>query len=173
MSETEHSLASPESESPSSCTVCRQEKAEPGYSTLLCVTCRDRLSRRPFPLAIKISAVVILVILVFAVKRCERSIRAGISYSRGQRAEQREDHKQAIHHYQEVVAIFPDSTPALIRLAKAYCDADQIDEAAAALNRLVGHVIPRESKSDYKRTFEKVKYELRLRAAGYNNVRPR
>lgn len=171
MTEPPPPLSTTESNEPSACTVCGVRMAEPGYSILLCVTCRDRFASRPFPLSIKISALLILIALVFAVKRFDPSIRAGVAFTRGQRAERKGDYARAVQHYQAVVAIFPDSTQALVRLAKCYCGTGQIDEAADCLIRLEGRRISRDLAPDYERALRDVKGELRLRQEGDSNGR--
>lgn len=163
MSESISPLASPKSEVAETCSVCGLEAAEPGYATLLCGSCRNRLARRPFPLLIKLSALFLVVALAFALTRFERSIRAGIAFDQGRRAEKKPDYERAAESYKEVVALFPDSVPALVRLAKAHYRAGHLNEAASALQRLAGRRIPRDLASDYERVFREVKYQLHLR----------
>lgn len=143
MTDSTPALVPSKSEVSTTCTSCGHERAEPGYSTPLCAACRNRFARRPFPLLIKLSAVLIAVATIFAFLRFESSIRAGIAFSRGQRAERVGDYSLAIQYYQEVIALFPDSIPALSRLALVYYHADRWEEAAEVLARLSGRKVPR------------------------------
>lgn len=159
MIESTPSLAPPDSKVSITCTSCAHEIAEPGYSTLLCTTCRDRLARRPFPLLIKLSAFLIAVTSIFAFMRFEQSIHAGIYFSRGQHAERTGDYALAAQHYREVIALFPDSTLALSRLALAYYHADRWDEAADVFSQLSGRKVPRELASDIERAIRAINSE--------------
>jgi Tfp pilus assembly protein PilF len=66
------------------------------------------------------------------------SIQAGIAFEQGTTAEQSGQYGLAAKHYLKVVDILPDSTVALAKLAIAEYRAGQIQEARAAVNRLVG-----------------------------------
>lgn len=48
------------------CQYCSSPDIEEGYNVDLCVDCRDKLSKRPFPLWIKIFSLIILAATIFS-----------------------------------------------------------------------------------------------------------
>lgn len=134
----------PVAERPAVCGQCGSGEIEQGFRTPLCVRCRTLLARRPFPIWIKASSVVLLGMVAFAGLRSVESIHAAAAFERGKQAERHKDYAQAAEYYQQAAEQFPDSTLALVRLAVTRVRAGQAPEAIEALDRLNGRKMPRE-----------------------------
>ena len=119
------------------CKNC-DNRREDSYQFPLCKECRDSLARRPLPLWIKIGSAVVALVLCFAFAKFPASLRAGIAFERGQKAEAQKKFPLAIDEYQKVLEKFSDSTLVLARLGISEYRAGRLDEAAAVLNKLAG-----------------------------------
>ena len=132
------------SECPADCARCGSGEIEQGFHAPLCVRCRTLLARRPFPIWIKASTVVLLGIVAFAGVRSVESFRAATAFERGKQAEQQKEYVLAADYYEQAVEQFPDSTLALARLAVTRVRAGQAPEAARVLQQLSGRKTTRE-----------------------------
>lgn len=123
------------------CKSCGNPAEQGGYEFPLCPPCRDLLSRRPLPGWIKgVSAVVVLVLLL-AFTRFPASLKAGVAFEKGRRAEQAENYAVAVAEYQKVVDRFPGSPPALVRLGVAHYRAGDWHRALMTFEKLKGREI--------------------------------
>jgi len=125
---------------PLNCQLCGRP-AEPGYSAQLCSICRKTLSKRPFPIWIKICVVLIAVIFVYALTQMLASLTA---FERGQKAEAAGNYETAASNYADAVERFPQSTLAIARLGIAQYRAGNRVAAIQTLNLLAGRQVPKE-----------------------------
>ncbi len=128
---------------PPNCQLCEQP-AEPGYSVQLCSVCRTKLSKRPFPLWIKLAIILVAVVFVYALAKTPASLVASIAFERGQRAEADGNYGTAAKEYAKAVEKFPDSISAVARLGIAQYRAGDHDAAAQTLDSLAGRQAPKE-----------------------------
>src|SRR5436309_13769863 len=103
---------------PLNCQLC-EKPAEPGYSAQLCSVCRTNLSKRPFPIWIKLTIISVGFIFLYALAKTPRSLSASIAFERGQRAEAGGNFATAASEYARAVEVFPTSTLAVARLGIA------------------------------------------------------
>ncbi|HEX5324741.1 MAG TPA: tetratricopeptide repeat protein [Capsulimonadaceae bacterium] len=130
-----------EAEEEIGCKSCGHPDTEPGYALSLCVSCRDKLARRPMPWWISASAVLVLLAVVVASASFPSSLSAGVAYERGKRAEASGNYALAAKEYGLVVRKYPDSTDALIRYGVSAYHAGELDEAAETFNKLSGQEV--------------------------------
>jgi Tetratricopeptide repeat len=149
-----HSADAEHSDSPAACANCGDAAVEPGYELPLCSRCRTLLARRPFPVWIKISCVVLFGVLLVAGARSVPALRAGVAFERGREAEKRGDFAHAADYYAEVVDRFPESTEALARLAVTRFRAGQLPEAARVLDRLGGRKTSRKVAAEVNQVIQ-------------------
>lgn len=131
------------SPSSSACRQCGTGEVEPGYAMQLCAPCRSALAGRSFPWWIKLSAVVIVGLLAAAILDLPSSLRAGVAFERGRRAEAASNYAAAIDEYQQVFKLFPDSNVVAARLAIACYLGRRPQEAAPAMRILSGRKLPK------------------------------
>ena len=103
---------------PLNCQLC-EKPPEPGYAAQLCSPCRTKLSKRPFPLWIKLAIILVALVLVYALAKTPASLVASIAFERGQRAEADGNYATAAKEYAKAVHKFPDSISAVARLGIA------------------------------------------------------
>lgn len=150
----------PVSESPPVCAQCGSSEIEQGFQTPLCFCCRTFLARRPFPIWIKASSVVLLGMVIFAALRSVESVRAATAFERGKQAERHKRYAEAADYYQQAVDQFPDSTLALARLAVTRVRAEQAPEAARALQKLDGRKMTRELAAELQQALHELEGQL-------------
>ena len=119
------------------CKNCGHPK-EVLYQFPLCKECRDILARRPLPLWTKLSFAMVILVLCFAFTRFPASLRAGIAFERGRRAEAVRNFSLAVDEYQKVLEQFSDSTLVLARFGISQYKADHLYEAASVFSKLAG-----------------------------------
>ena len=127
---------------PLNCQLC-ERPAEPGYSAQLCSICRTTLSKRPFPIWIKVAVILIGLVFVYALAKTPRSLIASIAFERGQRAEVGGNFATAATEYAKAVERFPNSTLAIARLGIAQYRAGDRNAAAETINSLAGRKAPK------------------------------
>lgn len=129
----EASVATP---APPLCARCVAAAPEPGHAAPLCAPCRDILAKRPFPIWIRLAAVLIVALVAVALVDLPRSLQLGIAFEHGQRAEQSGNYAVAIAEYKKVYEAFPDSDMVAARLLIACCYGGRPAEAADAMRIL-------------------------------------
>jgi hypothetical protein len=157
---TQDLLGEPVAERSADCGHCGSGEIEPGFRSPLCVRCRTLLARRPFPIWIKASSVVLLAIVGFAGVHSIESIRAAAAFERGKRAERHKDYAQAAEYYQQAAEQFPDSTLALARLAITRVRAGQSPQAIQTLDRLNGRKMTRKLAAEVDRAIRELEILL-------------
>jgi hypothetical protein len=100
---------------PLPCQLCGKV-AEPGHAAQLCSDCRTTLSKRPFPLWIKLVIILVGLVFLYALAKAPASFVASIAFERGQRAEAAGNFGTAATEYAKAVEQFPESTSAVARL---------------------------------------------------------
>lgn len=118
------------------CQSCGDPVIEEGYSMDLCKSCRKTLSNRPIPIWIKGFTLFIVVILVIALIQFPSSLKAGISYERGQKFEKQHKYLSAEKAYNEVLNRYPDNTAVLCRLFIAQYNNLEYEDAYTSLDKL-------------------------------------
>jgi tetratricopeptide (TPR) repeat protein len=119
------------------CASCGQTP-QPGRSTPLCASCRNRLALRPLPRWLQVSALALLVPFLLAVANFPSAVTAGVAFERGRRAEARGEFAEAVAQYSRVVERFPTSTLAVARKGIAAFHAGQFQIAAEAFSTIGG-----------------------------------
>ncbi len=120
------------------CRSCGSDMIEEGYSLALCSECRDNLSKRPIPLQIKITAIAFVLVIIVSLLKFPESIRIGIEYERGVRAEKSLKYVTAMRHFENAAKDFPDSDKIMVRLLSAYYENEKINEAYSTFDKLAG-----------------------------------
>ncbi len=127
---------------PLACQVCNKP-AEVGYAAQLCFVCRTTLSKRPFPLWIKIAIILVGIGFLYALAEMPAFLVASIAFERGQRAEAGGNFETAASEYAKAVEKFPGSTSAVARLGIAQYRAGNRDAAVRTLRSLAGRQAPK------------------------------
>ena len=97
-----------EVEATAGCKNCGSNATEPQYSFQLCADCRNNLANRSFPAWATATFAVVVALLFFSLTQFPGSLKAGIAFKRGQRAESAHDYSKAVTEYQTVAERFPD-----------------------------------------------------------------
>jgi len=126
------------SENETKCASCGSSDVVDGHSIPLCADCRRHFTHYPVPAWIKIMSVVILAVMVVALIQFPKSIKAGIAFERGKRAEDAKKYSTAAKEYKKVIEIFPDSFIAKGKLFVAYVKNGQIENAENAFEQIKG-----------------------------------
>jgi tetratricopeptide (TPR) repeat protein len=133
---------------PGRCTRCGSP-AEPGYAASLCIACRTTLVNRPFPIGIRLGAVLLVVTVVtVAVTSSRGSYEATVALNRGKALEKSGDLALAQVEYQQVVRSFPESVEALVRLGTVLFKNGKKQEGIEIAAQLRGRSIPKELETD-------------------------
>ena len=125
-------------ESSAGCKTCGISSVEAGYSTPLCRPCRDRLSCRPLPSWMTIVIIGIAAALGLGLIRFPSTLRTGVEFERGKKAEAQGRFVQAAEHYRQVVDAYPGFTAGIARLGIAEYRAGHVQQAVKDLQRLEG-----------------------------------
>jgi tetratricopeptide (TPR) repeat protein len=99
-----------------------------------CGECTVRLHARPFPLWVKASLALLLVLLGVALWHGRRPFSAGRHMMRGERAMAHQDYKAAGDEFAQVLNVFPDMQKAILLGAKAHFMDGDPDGAMKFLN---------------------------------------
>lgn len=134
-------------ESSRRCEVCGSEKVEEGYAMSLCNECRDKLSKRPIPIQVKLAALILVFIIIFSFVKSPGNILGGIEYERGLRADASGKYMTAMRHFENAKEYYPDSDKVMVQLISSYYENEKIDEAYAVFDELVGPA-PEDKKMD-------------------------
>lgn len=118
------------------CKNCGSSLVEEGYELALCQECRDLLSKRPIPVWIRVFFGIVTIILIFTLIKLPSSIRAGIAFERGVKADKSRKCVSAMNEYEKVIEVFPDSTLVLARLGIDYYRNEKIMECLIYLNKV-------------------------------------
>lgn len=120
------------------CKNCGSTDVVQGFSIPLCQECRQRFTKYPIPTAIKIFSAIIIAIMTFSLFSFPESLKAGIAFERGLRAETGKKFITAAKEYEKAVEIFPNSFIACGKLFVAYVKNHQFVEAEEAFNMING-----------------------------------
>ncbi|WP_205508480.1 hypothetical protein [Longitalea arenae] len=107
---------SQESTAPAGCANCNNVNVVPGYSTPLCAHCRQVFIKSPFPLPVKLFAIGVGLVLVFALFSLPKNLSLGIHLERGKRFEEKKQFMSAQREFNAVVKTVPDNLEANIHL---------------------------------------------------------
>lgn len=122
----------------SGCESCGSLAVEEGYALKLCKECRDRFSKRPIPMQIKLVTILLGIIIIFSLAKFPSTIRIGVEYERGLRAEKASKYSTAIKHYENVVKEYPESDKAMVRLYVSYYKSEEINKAYEIFDKIAG-----------------------------------
>lgn len=120
------------------CKMCGNSEVEDNYQLALCNNCRDKLSKMPLPIWIKGIFVLMVIVLIVALIRFPSTIKAGIAFERGTRAEAAGKYLTAMEEYNIVTERFPDSTLSLGRLFITTYNNGRINEAYEIFQKIAG-----------------------------------
>ncbi len=120
------------------CKNCASFTIETGYELALCKECRTILSRRPFPIWIKIFFLIVIIILAIALLKFPLTIASAIDYERGSKAEEERKYISALREYKKVADRYPDSIPVLAKMFIAYFKNGKVIEASNTLKTIEG-----------------------------------
>jgi len=129
------------------CKACGSTIIEEGYALPLCSQCRDKLSKRSIPLQIKITAIVFILVIIVSLVKFPSTLKVGIEYERGIKAEESLKFVTATKHFENVIENYPDSDKVLVKLLSVYYQNEKIDEAYNTYDKLVGPT-PKNKKMD-------------------------
>lgn len=127
-----------------SCKNCGSNYIEQGHSLPLCEECRDILSKRQFPISIRIFLIGLLAIIIISLLNFPKVLNTGITYERGIRFEQQHKYVSAAKEFEKTIEVYPDSAYALCKLYIAYYHNDEIYQAMSVFNKVVGMEIGNE-----------------------------
>jgi|GEM_PF-991900 tetratricopeptide (TPR) repeat protein len=123
---------------PTVCALCRTDYGDQELPLVggkpICATCSVHLYSRPFPLWLKASLAVLLVLLGVALWHGRKYFSAGQHMVRGERAMTRLDYKTASDEFAQVIAILPDTQRAVLLGAKSRFMAGDPDGALRFFN---------------------------------------
>lgn len=120
------------------CANCGESPVVEGYSIPLCYRCREHLIKYPVPVPVKIFALIVLLVFTFSMLSFPKSLKAGIAYERGLRAESEKKFIRAANEYQKVVEIFPNSFIACGKLFVTHVKNHNFDQAAEVFAMIEG-----------------------------------
>lgn len=123
---------------PNVCAECGAPPEQGGYTLPLCPNCRTKMASLPLPGWAVTSVFAVAIVLILAFSRFSSALEAGVAFERGQRAEAAGQCQAARDQYQQVVAHYPNSTLALVRLAVTQCESMDVAGADATLQKLEG-----------------------------------
>jgi tetratricopeptide (TPR) repeat protein len=119
------------------CANCRSRSPLPGYPTPLCLPCREKLIRFPVPVWMRISAGLILLVMIYsAVTRLPAALSADLAFDRGKIAAAQGDYPAARHQFTFALTKYPSAGQVLSALAIAASHAGDQETADASLQRL-------------------------------------
>lgn len=127
------------------CELCGSSIIEENYNMELCKDCRKNLYQRPFPAFIKIMSLIIAIIFIIALTKFPSSLKDGIQFEKGKKAENGKRYLTAMNTYKELENKYSDSTLILSRLFITAYNNDELDYAFALLDRLAGRDVDDES----------------------------
>lgn len=120
------------------CKNCGDLSFEEGYNLKLCKKCRDKLSKRPIPLQIKLVSILLMALIIFSLLRFPHVIKVGVEFERGIQAEKASKYLTAVKHYEEAIKEYPESDEILVRLYASYYQNQNIDAAYNVFDQIVG-----------------------------------
>lgn len=112
--------------------------AEEGYIMPLCSECRDTFSKKPIPFWLKGVGALVIIIFILALLKFPQALSLGISYEKGQKAEQSGNYAEAEKDYKVIIDAYPDSDEITARFGiSAYKNGD-IAAALVSFQKLDG-----------------------------------
>lgn len=120
------------------CKSCGSDRIEEGYALPLCSECRDKLSKHPIPIQMKIAAIAFILVIIISLLKFPAAIRVGIEYERGIRAEKALKYVTALKHFENTANAYPDSDKIMVKLLSAYYENEKINEAYNTFDKLAG-----------------------------------
>ncbi len=90
------------------CLNCGSHNIETGFKNPLCKECRERFIKYPIPLAIKIFAIAVAVVMIISMVKLPKNISAAIHLKRGKDAETEANYLTAQKEYEKTVELIPD-----------------------------------------------------------------
>ncbi|WP_010249046.1 tetratricopeptide repeat protein [Acetivibrio cellulolyticus] len=103
-------------DSTTGCKICSSPNIEEGYNVDLCESCRNMLSKRPFPVWVKLFSVIVLGLLVFSLIRLPSAVSGGVAFDRGEKAADQRNYITAALEYKKAADRYSDSTLVLAKL---------------------------------------------------------
>jgi len=97
---------------PAGCINCDSSHVEEGYPTRLCRDCRQSFIKYPIPLSIKLFAIGVGLVVLFALFSFPRNLSLGIHLEKGKKFEQKKQYLSAQHEFATVLKKVPDNQEA-------------------------------------------------------------
>lgn len=104
---------------PTACVNCNSSDVVKGYSSPLCADCRQAFIKYPIPLPIKLFAIAVGLVLVFALFSLPKNLSTGIHLERGKRFEEKKQFLSAQREFNKVIKTMPDNLEANAHLTIA------------------------------------------------------
>jgi tetratricopeptide (TPR) repeat protein len=92
-----------------SCENCGSSIIEEGYTSHLCIDCRDKLSKRPIPIFIKFIFLIVLGLVLYSLVRFTTTLEGAIAYERGEQAEAQKKYTTALKEFEKAAEIYRHS----------------------------------------------------------------
>jgi hypothetical protein len=139
---------------PNACVGCGSKIVEHGHLTPMCAACRDKYSKFPIPVFVKVLLVLFIALAAAAFMKFPESLSAGVAFERGQRAEKAGNFQEAIKEYKIAKKKFEYSTMITGRIGiSMYKDGD-FSQAITVLNTLVGKEVNKELVKEVNSAFD-------------------
>jgi DNA-directed RNA polymerase subunit RPC12/RpoP len=120
------------------CSRCKADNGETDFRIIggapFCPRCTERLYAYPFPLWLKASAAVSVLLLGFALWHDAPYFAAGAHLTRARRAMEAHDYKTAVTHFAEVLPVKPTEQDVILPAARAYLMTGDVAGAGAFLD---------------------------------------
>lgn len=127
-----------ESQNVFGCRNCGSIDVEEGYSMNLCKDCRDTFAKRPFPVKIKLFLALLAVIIIYSLFNFPSTIKVGVEYERGIKAEKQLKYVTAAKCYENVLAVYPDCEKVLIKLYNVHFQNEDVSKADKVFEKISG-----------------------------------
>lgn len=151
------------------CINCGDINVVEGFHTPLCTNCRQQLIKYPVPLAIKLFAIGVGVILLFALFSLPKNLSTGIHFEKARQYEQKKQFESAQREYSSVLQQVPDNLEANAHLMIAAFYNVDYGTFAKAQERLVGKNF--DDKSLYDKLDDMVtRVEAMIADTGMNEI---
>lgn len=127
------------------CKSCGRVDVEAGYVFPLCMECRDNISKKPYPIWIKVFLVALTAVFAVALMNFPKVLEVGIAYERGLQYESEAKYASAVKQFETVTNAYPDSTETQSRLFIAHYYNEDIENAVRVFGLIAGKELDNET----------------------------
>jgi tetratricopeptide (TPR) repeat protein len=120
------------------CKNCGSTNIEEGHMIPLCTECRNMISKKPFPLWVKIFLLALAAAFIISILNFPKVLEAGIAYNRSAKFVKELKYVSAVKELEKTTAIYPDSTEALCELVLAYYKSGDVYNALRVFDIVAG-----------------------------------